>query len=205
MWEMKSDLVPVSQLHTAKDSTEETTPVPWSYRPLDIEEIRWYWNKQPYSLKGTIHRERSIIEVPMPAHAFATPQMYRRPDTGILPCSTLPARHSTPSTSPAFWECRQSHAREMLPVRANFTMPASHRVHGMISGREVLCALSRGRPGLSWTSILVNAETPLTALPDWLARQLFLRHPEQVTWLSVHAEGRVRISWRGHGGRRRPS
>jgi len=54
MWEMKSDLVPVSQLHTSKESTEDSISVPWSYRPLEIQETRWYWNKQPYSLKGTL-------------------------------------------------------------------------------------------------------------------------------------------------------
>ena len=73
MWEMKSDLVPVSQLHTSKDSTEESTPVPWSYRPLDIQDTRWYWNKQPYSLKGAVFRESSIIEVPMPSSCPCNP------------------------------------------------------------------------------------------------------------------------------------
>ena len=52
MWEMKGDLVPVAELHSSKDSTEESTYVPWSYRPLETQGIRWYWNKQPYSLKG---------------------------------------------------------------------------------------------------------------------------------------------------------
>ena len=52
MWEMKSELVPVSQLQASKDSSDESRDLPWSYRPLDIHEVRWYWNKQPYSLKG---------------------------------------------------------------------------------------------------------------------------------------------------------
>jgi hypothetical protein len=27
-------------------------PAPWSYAPLSDDQVRWYWNKQPYSLKG---------------------------------------------------------------------------------------------------------------------------------------------------------
>ena len=84
MWEMKSDLVPVSQLHTSKDSTDESTPVPWSYRPLDIQDTRWYWNKQPYSLKGSIFRESNIIEVPMPSSCPCKPLEYLRVLTHLL-------------------------------------------------------------------------------------------------------------------------
>ena len=53
MWEMKGDLVPIAESHSSKDSTEDSTYVPWSYRPLEAQGIRWYWNKQPYSLKGS--------------------------------------------------------------------------------------------------------------------------------------------------------
>ena len=63
MWEMRSELAPLSQLQASKDSTEESRAQPWPYRPLEIQEVRWYWNKQPYSLKGTF---TCRIDPPMP-------------------------------------------------------------------------------------------------------------------------------------------
>ena len=63
MWEMKSELAPLGQLQPSKDSTDESRALPWSYRPLEIQEVRWYWNKQPYSLKGIF---TCRIDLPMP-------------------------------------------------------------------------------------------------------------------------------------------
>ena len=30
----------------------------FSYEPLQIEQVRWYWNKQPFNLKGAHRRVR---------------------------------------------------------------------------------------------------------------------------------------------------
>ncbi len=53
MWTMKEDVVPVAQLPSAKEPLGDIDDsAPWSYEPLRPEQLRWYWNKQPFSLKG---------------------------------------------------------------------------------------------------------------------------------------------------------
>ncbi len=53
MWTMKEDVVPVAQLPTPKEPLNDIDEsAPWSYEPLRPEQLRWYWNKQPFSLKG---------------------------------------------------------------------------------------------------------------------------------------------------------
>ncbi|CAL8470099.1 g9641 [Coccomyxa elongata] len=50
---MKEDVVPVAQLPSAKEPLSDIDDsAPWSYEPLRPEQLRWYWNKQPYSLKA---------------------------------------------------------------------------------------------------------------------------------------------------------
>ena len=42
----------MAQLQSTKEQREEELATPWSYEPLSTEQLRWYWIKQPFSLKG---------------------------------------------------------------------------------------------------------------------------------------------------------
>jgi hypothetical protein len=49
---MKEDVVPVARAQSSEKCLPEDISAPWSYEPLLPEQLRWYWNKQPFSLKG---------------------------------------------------------------------------------------------------------------------------------------------------------
>ena len=57
MWDLRRDLRELDGTSAAaiswrshKTDVEDYTP--WSYEPLNTEQLRWYWNKRPFSLKG---------------------------------------------------------------------------------------------------------------------------------------------------------
>ncbi len=51
---MKEDTVPVAQADSSEKPLAEDLSAPWSYEPLHPDQLRWYWNKQPFSLKGPL-------------------------------------------------------------------------------------------------------------------------------------------------------
>jgi hypothetical protein len=58
MWSIKNDikegdLVPIAH-QSSKEQREEELATPWSYEPLLPEQLRWYWVKLPFSLKGEL-------------------------------------------------------------------------------------------------------------------------------------------------------
>eukprot|EP00884_Botryococcus_braunii_P003989 jgi/Botrbrau1/13591/Bobra.0307s0010.1 len=42
---------------TPQIEEDTTPPAPWSYAPLTEDQVRWYWNKQPYSLKALYQQD----------------------------------------------------------------------------------------------------------------------------------------------------
>ena len=76
----------------------------WSYKDLEPEQVRWYWNKTPLSLKGSANFGPSTANLSHTCIHLLSLSWKNEPRSGL--CSDISAGHIPPSAHAAVLQQR---------------------------------------------------------------------------------------------------